>query len=107
MLFYGGKGGSREGCSRQKVYWNKLGVPSIGAFPWLSCDRIPLAGLLRERKEKPSSSCWDSKVEAKALPARKLPLFPLGLQLTKGGRAVRGPRPLLAPDSVLNQLSFY
>ena len=35
-----------SGCYKQKVDWRKLGVRSIVAFHWQSCDGLLLAELL-------------------------------------------------------------
>lgn len=45
MLFVEERGqGGWKGCYQQ-VHWNKLGVPSVGASHWLSCDCLSLAVL--------------------------------------------------------------
>ena len=38
-------------CCNLKVYWNKLGVPSVVASHWLCADCFSLAGLLLGEKE--------------------------------------------------------
>lgn len=43
-------------CCNLKVYWNKLGVPSVVDFHWLSCENLSLSGLLLREEESLSSS---------------------------------------------------
>lgn len=43
--------GSKEGYYKLKVYWSKLGVQSLVAFHWMSCDSFSLAGLLSGQEE--------------------------------------------------------
>ena len=45
------KGRSWEGLYEQKVHWTTLGVLSMMAFHWLSCDSFSLAGLLPGQKK--------------------------------------------------------
>ena len=44
--------GSWEGYCKQRVHWKGLGVPSLVAFSWLSCDSLSLAELLLSQKRK-------------------------------------------------------
>ena len=46
-----GKMGDEEGCYKQEVHWSKLGVGSVVAFHWLSCDSFLLAPLLPGREK--------------------------------------------------------
>lgn len=46
IFFYGGDGGVRRGCYKQIIHWRKLGIQSVVASHWVSCDRFSLAGLL-------------------------------------------------------------
>ena len=59
-ILYRGEG-KLGGWCKHKVHWSKLGVRSLVAPHWLSCDRLSLAGLLPGKEESLSSSCWGNK----------------------------------------------
>lgn len=58
-LFHGGEGEVGK-AYKHKVRWSKLGVWSIVAFNWLSCDSLSLARLLLGEKESLPFSCCGS-----------------------------------------------
>ena len=64
-LFPEGRGGSQEGCYKQKAHWRKLGVGSIVASHWLSCVYLSLAGLLLSEETIFLLSLWGCKGEAR------------------------------------------
>ena len=61
-LFYRGIGEVKTGCYKQKVHWRKLGVRSMVAFHWLSCDSLSLAELLPGKENNFLPSAGSSKV---------------------------------------------
>lgn len=50
--------GSWRYFSKQKVHWKRLGILCVMAVHWLSCNRLPLAGLLLRGGRNSYASCW-------------------------------------------------
>lgn len=40
-----------KGYCKQSVHWRNLGVESVMAFHWLTCDNLSLAGLSPSKKK--------------------------------------------------------
>ena len=81
-FFYRGEAPAHPtGCYKQRAHWRKLGVGSVVAFHWLSCDSLSLAGLLPGR-EKSFLPLLGRKVVTFFLLEMPGTLFLLGLQLT-------------------------
>lgn len=102
MLFHRGKGRGRvvgRVSYQQKIHWNKLGVQRTVSFYWLNCDSLLLAGLF-PAKEK----TFLPPVGVKVVPACKVPLLLLVLQLIKVIRHESFP---LWPLNYISKVSLY
>src|SRR5437867_396866 len=56
-------------------------------LPWAPTHGVPVAQRLRRRRKAASHSCGDGHVPEAASPAARAPIFPLGINARRPGRA--------------------